>query len=193
MTEFSSAKTHPLEPPGGIVVWFFIFMELLVFALAFLAFFHFRSQDPKAFLASQKLLNQPLGLLNTILLLTSGFFVAVASREWDAGKAARAVRFLHVSMLLGVLFLVVKGVEYVEKFSNNLLTGTSTFFDFYWLLTAFHAAHVLVGLPLLAWLTFKIHTGRPFEADGITLKTGAAWWHMCDLVWVLLFPILYLM
>lgn len=174
------------------MVWVLIFMELLAFGLAFIALFALRARSPEVFESSQAELNQPLALFNTLVLVTSGYFVVLANGSYDRGDRRNAVRWLLASMALGGVFVAVKAIEYHDKITHGVTTGINQFFDFYWLLTAFHLGHVILGLIVLAYMTTRIAKGRAFMADDFNLKTGSAFWHMCDLIWVLLFPILYL-
>ena len=182
----------PLHPPGGMMVWVLIFMELLAFGLAFIAFFALRARSLEVFESSQAELSQPLGLLNTLLLVSSGFCVVLANGSYDHGDRRGAVQWLGAAMALGFAFVVVKVIEYDDKIAHGLTTGVNQFFDFYWVLTAFHLFHVLLGLLVLGYMTRKVAKGDAFAAQDFNLKTGSAFWHMCDLIWVLLFPILYL-
>lgn len=174
------------------MIWVFIFMELLAFGLAFIVFAALRSKNIALFEASQAQLNQALALINTLVLLTSGYFVVLANGSHDRGNPRQASRFLLVAIALGVCFIAIKAVEYRDKIAHGLTTGVNQFFDFYWLLTAFHLFHVLLGVAVLAYMARKIHKGEEFAAADFNLRTGSAFWHMCDLIWVLLFPILYL-
>ncbi|MCB9639495.1 MAG: cytochrome c oxidase subunit 3 [Myxococcales bacterium] len=185
-------EKHPFDPPGGMMIWLFIWMELLVFGAAFLTFAYIRKSEYSVFVEAQKHLNQSLGLGNTILLLTSGFAIAVANKRYEDHNKRQTLQFLWGGIGLGTAFLVLKSVEYSQKITKGLTTGTNAFFDFYWLLTAFHAAHVLVGLVLLVYMAHKIRRDKPFSSEDLSFKGSSAWWHMCDLVWVLLFPLLYL-
>jgi nitric oxide reductase NorE protein len=191
------AATHPdfsapLQPPGGMMIWIFIFMELLAFGLAFIVFFALRAKNLTVFESSQAELNQGLALLNTLVLVTSGYFVVLANGNYDSGHNRPAVGWLAGAIALGGVFVIVKAVEYRDKIAHGLTTGVNQFFDFYWLLTAFHLFHVLLGILVLAYMATKIRRGEAFAAADFNLKTGSAFWHMCDLIWVLLFPILYL-
>ncbi len=175
-----------------MLIWVFIFMELLAFGLAFIVFAAMRAKSLAVFESSQAELNQPLALLNTLVLLTSGYLVVLANGSYDRGDERKAARLLVGTMALGFVFVVVKVIEYRDKLAHGLTTGVNQFFDFYWLLTAFHLFHVLLGLLVLAYMARRIHKGQAFVATDFNLKTGSAFWHMCDLIWVLLFPILYL-
>jgi nitric oxide reductase NorE protein len=187
-TDFSKL----LQPPGGMMIWVFIFMELLAFGLAFIVFSVLRAKNLAVFESSQAELDQGLALLNTLVLVTSGYFVVLANGHCDSGRNRHAARWLAGAIALGGVFVIVKALEYRDKIAHGLTTGVNQFFDFYWLLTAFHLFHVLLGILVLSYMATKIRRGEAFAAADLNLKTGSAFWHMCDLIWVLLFPILYL-
>ncbi|WP_298571568.1 cytochrome c oxidase subunit 3 [uncultured Aliiroseovarius sp.] len=171
------------ELPGDLMIWVLIVSELLVFGAGLLAFLGMRAMDPVAFAADQEALNRVAGAANTIVLVTSGYCAARAVNA--AAHSVRSMRlWLAAAMAFGVVFLVVKGFEYAEKARHGIDIETSDFFTFYYLLTGFHALHVVAGLIVFA-LLMRWGTPRNLEA-------GAGFWHMVDLVWVLLFPIIYL-
>lgn len=184
---------HPLKPPGGFMIWAFIVMELLVFGVAFAIFAAMRAENLALFEAAQAELDRELALINTLVLVTSGYLVVLANGSHERGLERQAVRWLGGAIALGLVFVIIKLVEYEDKLAHGLSTGVNAFFDFYWLLTAFHLFHVLVGFLVLAYMATKIHKGQPFEAEDFNLETGSAFWHMCDLIWVVLFPLLYLL
>lgn len=167
------------ELPGDLMIWVLIVSELLVFGAGLLAFLGMRAMDPVGFAADQAQLNSVAGAANTIVLVTSGYCAARAvysvrhMRHWLTG-----------AIVFGVVFLVVKWLEYAEKARLGIGIETSDFFTFYYLLTGFHALHVLAGLVIFG-LLMRWHTPRNLEA-------GTAFWHMVDLIWILLFPIIYL-
>jgi nitric oxide reductase NorE protein len=175
-----------------MMVWVFIFMELLAFGLAFIIFMVLREKSLAVFESSQAELNQVLAFVNTLVLVTSGYFVVVANGFYDRSDDRSSVGWLAAAIALGATFVVIKAIEYNDKISHGLTTGVNQFFDFYWLLTGFHLFHVLLGILVLAYMARKIRTGEGFAAADFNLKTGSAFWHMCDLIWVVLFPILYL-
>lgn len=167
------------ELPGDLMIWVLIVSELLVFGAGLLAFLGMRSMDPVGFAADQAQLNRVAGAANTIVLVTSGYCAA------RAVHSVRRMRlWLSGAMALGVVFLIVKWFEYAEKARHGIGIETSDFFTFYYLLTGFHALHVVAGLVIFA-LLMRWGNERNLEA-------GAAFWHMVDLVWILLFPIIYL-
>lgn len=173
-------------------MWVFILMELVVFGAGFGVFLVMRAEDPAVFIAGQAELGRGLAVINTLVLLTSGYFVLLANQRFDAAEPHRASRWLYAAAGLGAVFIGLKSIEYADKLERGLTAATNHFFQMYWILTGFHLAHVLVGIPILLYFAWRIRRGpTSFEAD-LNLQTGSAFWHMCDLIWVLLFPTIYL-
>jgi nitric oxide reductase NorE protein len=176
-------------PPGGILMWILIFLELITFGAALIVLVFASKETPIEFQASSAHLNATYGAINTIFLLTSGFFMAVTVHYFKENRQAKAKLFLNLTMLGGLLFLILKSIEYYEKINLGFNLGYDTFFNFYWLLTGFHVIHVLVGLVILLFMKHSLNKGTSKLED---VEASAAFWHMCDLIWLLLFPILYL-
>ena len=179
-------------PPGGILIWIIILLEVVTFGAGIVAFAWQSNLSPELFEVSKSTLQVKIGLANTLLLLTSGFFVAEAVRYLKAGNSAKSQRWMWIAMVLGVGFLILKGVEYWDKIQHGFDLTHDAFFTFYWLLTGFHFVHVLTGLVILLVLTLKMKQGVYHADNSFDIESGAAFWHMCDLVWLLLFPVLYL-
>ena len=179
-------------PPGGMLLWIIIFLELITFGLALVAMAYNAKQEPEIFHTSRLLLNPIYGMINTLLLLTSGFFMAISVKKLKAGERTKSQKFLSATMLFGLLFLIVKSFEYSSKIEAGLGLGYNTFFTFYWLLTLFHFIHVIVGLIILASVYFGLKKEKSFTKME-DVEASAAFWHMCDLIWLLLFPIIYLL
>lgn len=178
-------------PPGGLLIWIVIFLELITFSMALIFLAFFSKENPELFHTSRLQLNATYGAINTMLLLTSGFFMATSMHQLKKPNFDKASFYMKLTMLGGVLFLVLKSIEYYEKIQHGLVMGDNTFFNFYWLLTGFHVIHVIVGLIILVSMYFGIKKKR----ENVNLEdaeAGAAFWHMCDLIWLLLFPMLYL-
>lgn len=179
-------------PPGGLLIWIVIYLELITFGMATLALAYYGSQNRAAFHADSFMLNKTVATINTIVLLTSGYFVAIAIKHFKAQQIPKTLQFLTWAILCGTLFLGLKGYEYYEKIEAGLTMGKSDFFNYYWLLTGFHWLHVLVGIVIL--LFFRFNIAKKLTAASLEdFEAGAAFWHMCDLIWLFLFPILYLL
>ncbi len=181
-----------LYPPGGLLIWGLVLMELLTFGAALIAFIVASKSEPDAFHNSAKMLNPLYGVANTVFLLTSGFFMAQSVNHYKEAKYAKSRFCLILTLLGGGLFLVLKAVEYHEKISQGLTVHYNTFFSYYWLLTLFHVMHVLAGIVILSFMMFRfrISTSKMRIED---YEAGAVFWHMCDLIWLILFPVIYLL
>ncbi|MBT0779909.1 MULTISPECIES: cytochrome c oxidase subunit 3 [Paracoccus] len=171
--------------PGEPIMWVLIASELLVFAAGITAMAGVRLTDPAGFAAAQAQLHGWMAALNTAILVSSGFCAALAERACHRGDGRRARIGLALAALGGAAFLAVKAVEYAGDLRAGLGMESHPFFTFYYLLTGFHAAHVLFGIGVLALVAIRL---RPEE-----VQAGAAFWHMVDLVWVLILPPVYLL
>lgn len=171
--------------PGELMMWVLILSELAVFGAGMAAFLAVRITDPAGFAEAQTHLHRTGAGINTVVLVTSGWLAALAVQAAEAGRKARLRGLLALASALGVVFLVLKGSEYADLARAGIGFESHAFFTFSYLLTGFHAAHVIAGIILLG-LVGVLGTPRAVE-------TGAAFWHMVDLVWVLLFPVVYLL
>ena len=171
--------------PGHPLMWVLIASELAVFGLALLGYAGARARDPLGFAAAQDHLDRLAGTINTAILLTSGLFAALANAAAQDGRRARARICLGAAGSLGIAFLAVKALEYSREFAAGVDIDTHPFFTLYFLITGFHALHVVLGLVLLAIVARS--------AAPAAVETGTAFWHMVDLIWVLVFPCLYLL
>lgn len=179
-------------PPGGVLIWIVIYLELVTFGMAILALAYYGSIDRAVYHEGSIQLNKVIGTINTIFLLTSGLFVALGVQAFKAKNHLLAARWFHFAVWGGVGFLVLKMFEYYQKLEAGLTMDYNSFFTFYWLLTAFHWIHVLVGMVILLIIRRTI-VKKQAAANLEDIEAGAAFWHMCDLVWLLLFPMLYLL
>ena len=171
--------------PGELIMWVLIVSELAVFGVALLILLVLRLRDPAGFAEAQSHLHRLSAGVNTVVLVTSGLAAACAVRAARAGAGAAARRWLGGAMILGAVFLLLKGVEYGDALRQGIGLETHVFFTFYWLLTLFHAAHVVAGIVILGLVAIRA------RADAV--EAGAQFWHMVDLVWVMLFPVIYLL
>jgi nitric oxide reductase NorE protein len=191
--ETTSVNSNKLfYPPGGLLIWIVIFLELITFGMALIAMVYYGKQEPELFHKSRLLLNVNYGAINTIVLLTSGFFMAESVRFLKLNNHKKASLYLVLTILFGFLFLVIKSIEYYFKIELGYYIGYNTFFSFYWMLTLFHVIHVMVGLTIL----ISLYKGVK-NKDSATLiedvEASAVFWHMCDLIWLLIFPVIYLL
>lgn len=178
-------------PPGGILMWLLIFLELFTFGAVLIALVITSKEDPEGYHLSRLHLNTTFGAINTVFLLVSGFFMSTAVHQFKANNNVKTLYYLKLTILGGLLFLVLKGIEYYLKIEGGFSMGYDSFFTFYWLLTGFHVIHVIVGLVILLIMYFGIKKSNN-ETALEDFEASAAFWHMCDLIWLLLFPTLYL-
>ena len=180
-------------PPGDLVIWFFILAELLVFGVFFAAYAFTRANNVELFNEYQLHLDRNAALINTVALITSSYFVvrAVAAIRDDNSKGC--FHWLLAALFMGVVFLVVKGMEYHHHFSLGINLSTNTFYMFYLSLTFFHFLHVILGMIILLAVALKARSGGYSAAEHTGVETGASYWHMVDLVWMILFPLVYVM
>jgi len=178
-------------PPGSILMWIIVFLELMTFGMALVAMAVYSKQESQIFHNSRLFLNTTYGAINTLFLITSGFFMVLSVQFFKENKLHKSRLFLKLTMFGGLLFLVLKGLEYYQKIEAGFTIGFDTFFTFYWMLTLFHLIHVVVGLVIL----FSVHITLGKKKTNLKMEdfeASAAFWHMCDLIWLLLFPMIYL-
>ncbi len=179
-------------PPGGLLIWIIVFLEFITFGAFLIVYLSFRTGDIETFNTSQAQLSSTLGMLNTIVLLTSGLFMAAGLVELKKG-GRKAVTYLALTTALGMLFMALKVFEYNEKIELGIGFSTNQFWVFYWLLTGFHLLHVLVAVVLLSYILIKTRLGVYSSTNFEDVESVGVFWHMCDLIWIFLFPILYLL
>lgn len=171
--------------PGNPIMWILIGSELAVFGAAIIGFSFARMGMPELFSTSQDHLNRMAGAINTMVLLTSGACAGLALRARLDDDIAKTRLWISAANVLGMIFLAVKFTEYAETIEAGINIDSNDFFMFYFLLTGFHALHVVLGIIILTIVAI-----RPARDNIIT---GTAFWHMVDLIWVFIFPVIYLM
>lgn len=179
--------------PGEAGVWIFILGDMVMFGLFFTVFVYYRAADVDLFATAQLSLNQTLGALNTLLLLTSSWFVVHAVEAARAGIAPRARSLLVGGFLCGLGFMVVKYFEYGEKIRAGLTITSNDFFMYYYMLTGIHLLHVTLGMGVLAYLWQRLRGTTDIASHISALESGASFWHMVDILWIVLFALVYLM
>lgn len=177
--------------PGDIAMWFFILAELLVFAIFFIGFSVAEQLNADMFIAGKQQLHPEAGLANTIALITSSFIVAISLPMMHRGQGKKAAFTLVVAQLVAVIYLVIKLWEYQALFNVDIDIETNTFFTLYFLITFFHFMHVLLGMVILTFIAIKAAKGE-YQSDNMSgYESGACYWHMVDLLWIILFPLIY--
>jgi len=185
-------SNSPPNLPGDFAIWIFIFAELLVFGIFFVAYAFARSYNVELFNASQATLIREFGAINTVVLITSSFFVVRAVAAIKNNNSQICGNWLGAALLMGAIFLFIKIIEFSEKISAGISMSTNTFYMFYLSLTFFHFMHVILGMVILTAILLKARRGGYNAKDHIGVETGASYWHMVDLVWIILFPLIYI-
>jgi nitric oxide reductase NorE protein len=178
--------------PGEEGTWVFLFGDMTIFAVLFAAYLYHRGVEPSAFAESQAKLHQIFAIVNTLLLLTSSLLVVTAARSVRRGGSQLATRLTVGAFVLGLAFVVNKAIEYALETSAGLTPNTNSFFMYFYIVTGLHLFHVVIGLMLLGCMIFltsrRCLSGRQQAyLDGI-----ACYWHMVDLLWIVIVPLLYL-
>jgi cytochrome c oxidase subunit 3 len=173
-------------------VWTFLATEVLLFGALFTAYTVFRMQYPEMFRVEHAKLDRVLGAVNTVVLITSSLMVVLGVDAIKRGKARLFEACFGATILLAAVFLCVKYVEYSGKFHHGIYPRTNIFFSIYFMLTGLHGVHVLLGMGLLSYVIVLSRRGR-LSADYFTpAEMSGLYWHFVDLVWIYLFPLLYL-
>ncbi|HCJ29593.1 MAG TPA: cytochrome-c oxidase [Pseudomonas sp.] len=187
----SLETTHARRLPGDLAMWFFILAELTVFAILILAFAVAQLLSPELFWESRAALDSSMGLALTLSLLTSGLFAALAVEQVRMAQPRRGAALLLAALATSCVYVVLKLNEYSHLSGVGLGLEHNTFFTLYWILTGFHFLHVLLGMVILGWMTERCRRGLYTPSDCAGLESGVLYWHMVDMVWVLLFPLVY--
>jgi cytochrome c oxidase subunit 3 len=184
-------------------MWGFLATEVMFFGGLFLCYSIYRSAYPEAFSEASHHLNPWLGGFNTLVLLTSSFTMALAVHFARHGDHRWLVRALILTIVLGAIFLVIKGFEWRHEYEVGLLPGRTfdrsqfsdqvqLFYVAYFIMTGLHATHMIVGLGLLTWLVVLARRGRFGPNYNTPVDMCGLYWHFVDIVWIFLFPLLYL-
>jgi cytochrome c oxidase subunit 3 len=186
-------------------MWVFLASEILFFGVLFFGYLGTRYHHPQGFADGSRQTNWILGTANTAVLLTSSLSVALASHFARTRRRRTSAMFLAMTLILGVIFLGIKVTEYVDDYSKHLVpwlpfaragpdpAGMKQFFLLYFVMTGAHAVHLIVGLGVIAVLLRRVlqrSVNQRKAAQGIEL--GGLYWHLVDIIWIVIFPILYL-
>jgi nitric oxide reductase NorE protein len=190
-----SARRESIESvsrhrPGQGSMWFFVIGELWIFSCYFASYIHDRARHLEPFLKGQQLLSQGIGVLNTVILLTSSLFVALCVQATRAREIVTASRFLALGSFCGAGFVLVKAGEWYLKIHAGFPESTNPFFIYYFMFTGLHLAHVALGLLILALLWRELRGAKQPRVE--FAETAATYWHMVDLLWIAIFALLYL-
>ncbi|MGH7909784.1 MAG: cytochrome c oxidase subunit 3 family protein [Thermodesulfobacteriota bacterium] len=173
-------------------MWLFIATELLLFGGLFTAYTIFRSKYPDLFAEQHLELNKTLGAINTVVLIFSSLTMAFGVTSIERGKQNLLRLFLFITILCGIGFGLNKYFEYSAKFHHHIYPDTSIFFALYFMMTGLHMLHVLAGVLVLTFVLVLSFKGRFSEKYYTPVELGGIYWHLVDLIWIYLFPLLYL-
>jgi nitric oxide reductase NorE protein len=193
----------PRELPGDFAIWIFIFAELTVFAIFFFCYSWMHSHNLDMFEAGQANLHPEAGLINTAALITSSYTIAIAIIFAKQGKLRASQTGIALSIVLGLVYVFTKLWEYQELFDAGFDLSTNNFYMFYFFTTGFHFMHVMLGLVVLFIMLIRMipasSFGSQFNVSGGkkselgNLESAASYWHMIDLLWIILFPLVYVL
>ncbi len=205
---------------GTFGMWLFLLTEIMFFGGMFFAYLLYRNWYYDAFVVGSNQLSIPLGTANTAILITSGFCMALGVWAAEVRKKGLLVLFLILTSLFGLIFIGIKADEYHEKWEKHHIPGAQfdvaefvnphayglkeqplapdmaqkvqIYFFLYFAMTGMHALHMIIGLGLLGWLTWRAHRGEFTSGYVAPIENFALYWHFVDIVWLFLFPLLYL-
>jgi cytochrome c oxidase subunit 3 len=193
---------HPDHVGAKLGMWLFLFTELILFGGLFLAYSAYRRLHPDDFHRASQELNLVLGVVNTLVLLTSSLTMALSVSAIRLGKRAHSVGFLSTTILFGCLFLVNKYFEWTAKIHHGIYPGSASlmqrepgerlFFGLYYAMTGLHGVHVIVGVSVLGVMVWLLGRGRIRPDAYIALENAGLYWHLVDVVWIFLLPLFYL-
>jgi nitric oxide reductase NorE protein len=179
--------------PGEPGIWVLLFGDMAVFTILFGVYLHRRGENKQLFAQSQDALNRTFGAVNTLVLLTSSLLVVFAV------LALRNERWRHLAQRLtlggvavGSCFVIIKAFEYHEKITAGITPSTNEFYMYYFVLTGLHLAHVIIGLGVLLVLSRIARKPEPTPTHLAFFEGGGCFWHMVDLLWIVIFPLLFL-
>lgn len=210
-TRASAALAHHFEnleqqrEAGALGMWVFLVTEIMFFGGLFLAYIVYRAWYPAAFAAASHHLDVPLGGLNTAVLICSSLTMALAVYSAQVGARRSTMIYLALTLALGLVFLAIKFIEYRHKFEEGLIPGAGfrfdeqqyfsdaqMFFSLYFAMTGLHALHMVVGVGILLVLILMAWRGRFSPEYHAPVELSGLYWHFVDIIWIFLFPLLYL-
>ncbi len=203
--EDSALMAENRKRTAELGMWIFLASEALLFGGLFLAYFVYRYSFPQAFAAGVRENDLILGTINTIILMLSALFMTLGILAAENDNKKSSLSCLIMTAFLGLTFLGIKSLEYSHKFQHHLYpggvfmpeknwpVGERIFFGLYFVMTGVHALHLLVGIGILAWLIFVLSHKPRVRDSTVWLYTFGLYWHYIDLIWIFLFPSLYLL
>lgn len=185
------ARHQTRHQPGEGSMWVFVLGDFVIFGAYFVIYMVQRGRDASLFVAAQQHLNLTIGVVNTVVLLTSSWFVARGVQACRDADFAGALRLVGYGGGCGLLFIAFKGYEWATEIGRGLTLASNDFFMFYYMLTGVHLFHVVIGLVILAVVVRELRS--PQLRRVAVVESGATYWHMVDLLWIVIFALLYVM
>lgn len=185
-------------------MWIFLVTETLMFGGLFVAYIVYRSWHPDLFNLAAGELHVELGATNTVVLIASSLTIALGIRAIQLDKIKAGIYYMVATIALAATFMVVKYFEYMEKFEKGIFPGGSytyeginhemaaNFFSIYYMMTGLHGIHVMIGMLLIGWMVFKARKGDLHSGYYTPIENTGLFWHLVDIIWIFLFPLLYL-
>jgi cytochrome c oxidase subunit 3 len=198
-----TVREKPVDYTGSKMgMWIFLFTEFLFFGGLFLLYAVYRSQYTQGFHTAANELDRVIGSVNTVILITSSLTMALSVSAMKRANSRLSGLFQFCTILLGVAFLVAKYFEWSDKIGHGIFPGAPDmlimeqgailFYSLYFVMTGLHGLHVLAGIIVLARMLFLSTRSEIHERDFIKLENAGLYWHFVDIVWIYLFPLLYL-
>ncbi len=186
-----SFRDRSTSIPGSLAIWFAILAEMSEFAIMFVVYFLAKVHNPDLFNEGPTKLNTLAGTINTLVMLTSSFFVVRAVIAMRCSQPVLSARWLWGAVICGGVYLAIKIFEYQWNTAQGLSTETNLFYGVYYYVTFNHFLHVAWGSTAIVWVIFRINTGIYTATEHEGLINIAVYWHMIDLAWITIFPLLY--
>ena len=197
-----SGHAHRDDVGSKLGMWLFLVTEMVLFGGLFIAYSYMRHRYPAEFHLGGAELNVTLGVINTLVLLTSSLTVVLSIVAIQRGEKSRVMGFLGMTLGLGFLFLIIKSFEWAAKFQHGLYPnaphlatlppGEQVFFGLYFVMTGLHGLHVIAGMAVLTWILRKVAKDEVRQDRYIHLENGGLYWHLVDVIWIFLLPLFYL-
>ena len=186
-------QTSQRHVPGEPGLWVLLFGDIIVFTVLFTVYLHQRGVQPELFAESQGALNQGLGAANTLVLLTSSILVVFATYALRRPELHHLARPLILAgTLVGSCFVAIKTFEYHQMIGAGITPSTNEFFMFYFVVTGLHLVHLIIGLIVLTFLSALVRKTELTTMQMAYFEAGACYWHMVDLLWIVIFPLIFL-
>ena len=197
-----SGHAHRDDFGSKLGMWLFLVTEMVLFGGLFIAYSYMRHRYPAEFHLGGAELNVTLGVINTLVLLTSSLTVVLSIVAIQRGEKKSVMGFLSTTIGLGFVFLIIKSFEWAAKFHHGLYPnaphlatlppGEQVFFGLYFVMTGLHGLHVIAGMAVLTWILRKVAKDEVRQDRYIHLENGGLYWHLVDVIWIFLLPLFYL-